>query len=77
MVSFFKVEFNNFQRAVQQPIINILTGALKFAIKGKQDLLKHAKNNNSPEDAMGALNLFKEKTYDNVTYISKEVGRIE
>jgi hypothetical protein len=44
---------------------------------GKEDLLKHAKENQSPEDVLHVLNQFEEKEYHSVIDVSKEVGRIE
>jgi hypothetical protein len=43
----------------------------------KQDLIKHAKQNNAPEDVIHVLNQFEDKEYHSVIDISKEVGRIE
>ena len=43
----------------------------------KAGLVKHAKDNQAPDDVLHVLNRFEEKEYRTVIDISKEIGRLE
>jgi hypothetical protein len=43
----------------------------------KNDLIKHAKDNQAPEDVLHVLDQFEEKKYNNAIDVSKEVGMVE
>jgi hypothetical protein len=42
----------------------------------KEDLVKHAQENQAPEDVLHVLNQFEEKEYHSVIDVSKEMSRI-
>lgn len=44
---------------------------------GKEDLIRHARENEAPEDVLHVLGQFEEKEFHTVVDVAKEVGRIE
>jgi len=44
---------------------------------GKQDLITHARERSAPEDAIAAIELFSDRTYQSAADVGSEFGKIK